>query len=152
MGILSDDGYDVRCTIQGQEVNETDAYGLTLVEAIYRGQNWRIVLRDLEWSDGALNQLQMFGQMGPTGTLKPFLGPIGDRWSAYCDALVLTAILGFPPTLPQSFTALTAGFAPNSQSQFLMTSKVRELGIELVLLPYQAVIGSETFSVPFTTT
>ncbi len=153
LGTLNDDGYELSATIAGQEVSETDAYGLTLVEAIYRGQNWRVRIRGMEWNKtGLLGLVQMFGQSGVAGTLTPVLANIGDRWSKYCQALVLTAILGNPPTTPQSLTAINAGFAPNSQSAWLHTSKVREMPLELILLPYSAVIGSTTFAVPFTST
>ena len=152
LGTLSDDGYAVSCTLAGQEVNETDAFGMTLVEAIYRGQNWRCRLRGLEWKTGLLAILQMFGMSGAAGTITPFLANIGDRWTKYCAPLVLTAILGNPPTTPQSFTATNAGFAPNSQSEFMMTSKVRELPLELVLLPYTITLNSQNYNVPFSAT
>lgn len=154
LGTLNDDGYELACSLNGQEVNETDAYGMTLVEAIFRGQNWRCRMRGLEWKSGLLAILQMFGTTGTLGdgNLTPTLLNIGDRWTKFCQALVLTAILANPPTTPQSLTALNAGFAPNSQSLFNMTSKVRELPLELVLLPYSATVNSLTVHVPFTVT
>lgn len=152
LGTLSDDGYQLRATVQGQEVNETDAYGQTLVEAIYRGLNWRVLLRGLEWKTGLLSALQMFGQTGAAGTLTPVLANIGDRWSKFCMPLVLTAILGNPPTTPQSLTAVNCGLAPQFQTEAIFTSKVRELPLECVLLPYSAVVGSSTVNVPFTST
>lgn len=149
-GTLSDDGYELSATIQGQEVNETDAYGMTLVEGIYRGQNWRCRLRGLEWKTGLLSVLQTFGQSGAVGTLTPILANIGDRFTKFALGMVLTAILGNPPTTPQSITAVNAQIAPNQQSSFNMTSKVRELPLELCLIPYSAVVGSATYNVPFT--
>lgn len=152
LGTLNDDGYDLACTVQGQEVNLSDAFGMTLVEAIYRGQNWKCRIRGLEWDKtGLLGILQMFGQR-VAGTLTPTLTNIGDRWTTYCKTLLLTAILGNPPTVPQTLTALTCGIAPNSQSNFLLTSKMREFPLELVLIPYAAVIGSSSHNVPFTIT
>lgn len=154
LGTQNDDGYELACTLPGQEVAETDAFGMTLVEAIYRGMNWRCRFRGLEWKAGLLAILEMFGTQGALGdgNLTPILTVIGDRWTKYCLPLVLTAILGNPPTKPSSLTATNAGFAPNSQSMFNMTSKVRELPLELTLLPYVFVSGSNTFVVPFTTT
>ena len=152
LGVQNDDGFQLLCTLQGQEVNETDAYGLTLVEAIYRGQNWRCRLRGLEWKSGLLNILQMFGQSGAVTTLTPVLQNIGDRWSKFCQTLVLTAILGNPPSTPATITSTNAGFAPQYQTEFMFTSKVRELPLELVFLPYAAVVGSITYNVPFTST
>ncbi len=156
LGTLSDDGYDLSCTIQGQEVNLSDAYGMTLVEAIYRGQNWRIRIRGLEWDKtGLLAILQMFGRTGSiTGrNLTPVLQAIGERWTKYCSTLLLTSILADPPAFPQTLTAINAGFAPNTTSNSLWTSKVREAPLELVLLPYTASgSGAGSLNVPFTTT
>ncbi len=153
LGTQHDDGFDLQATTQGQEVDATDAYGMTLVEAIYRGQNWRLRFRGLEWNKtGQLSLLQMFGQTGAAGTFSPTLANIGNRWSAFCQTLLLTAILSNPPTTPQTLTALTAGLAPQSQSSMLMTSKVREMPVEMVMLPYQTVVSSATVTVPFTCT
>lgn len=151
LGTQNDDGYELACTIQGQEVNESDAYGMTLVEAIYRGQNWRCRFRGLEWNkSGLLAILQMFGSQG--ANMNPILTSIGDRWTKFCQALVLTSILANPPSIPQSLTAVTAGFAPNSQTAFNITSKAREMPLEMVLFPYQTTIASVSYNVPFTCT
>ncbi len=163
LGVLNDDGFRLTCTVQGQEVNETDVYGLTLVEAIYQGQNWRCRLVGLEWSNtvvdpnkntrGLLGLLQMFGAGVANLPLEPILLNIGDRWSKFCQSLVLSAILSNPPTTPQSLTALGAGLAPQQASNTMMTSKVRELPLELVFLPYVAVSGSDSGRViPFSVT
>lgn len=155
IGTLSDDGYEMRVTLPGQEIAETDAWGLTLVEAITRGQNWRLLLRGLEWTAALIGMVKMFGTTGllSDGLLTPSLNTprtVGDRWTKYANTLTLTAILGNPPTTPSSLTALNAAFAPNTTSAFLMTSKMRELPIEMVLFPYQTVITSTTVIVPFT--
>jgi hypothetical protein len=152
MGTQNDDGYILGATFQGQEVNESDAYGLTLVEAIWRGVNWRIRLRGLEWNKtGLLGSMQMFGQTGSTSTLTPTLANIGDRWTKYCQTLLLTAILGNPPSIPQTLTATNAGLAPQSNTEMMFTSKLRELPLEFVLLPY-ASGGSASANTPFSTT
>jgi|SRR6516162_9643989 hypothetical protein len=150
-GTLSDDGYEIAATMQGQEVNETDAFGMTLVEAIFRGQNWRCRIRGLEWTEGLLASWLTFGQSNLMA-LTPILENVGDRWSKYGQSMVLTAILGNPPSTPQSLTALSTSIAPNSQSAFNMTSKMRELPLEFILLPYSTTVGSLTLDVPFTVT
>jgi hypothetical protein len=152
MGTQNDDGFNLSVQYQGQEINATDAYGLTLVESIWRGMNWRVRLRGLEANKtGLLALLQMFGQSGANTTLTPQLTAIGDRWSNYCKTLLLTAILGNPPTMPQTLTALSAGLAPGQTTDMLLTSKMREIPLELILLPYSAVVGSGSIIVPFTT-
>lgn len=155
LGTQNDDGFQLLGTYQGQEVNQSDAYGMTLVEAIYRGINWRMRFTGLEFNKaGILQLMQAFGSTGdPTTTITPTLTNIGHRFSAFAQALVLTSILGaYPPTMPQTLTALGAIVAPQSNFTYLMTSKYREAPFELVLLPYSATIGSLTRNVAFTTT
>lgn len=151
LGTQNDDGFVLLGTYQGQEVNASDAYGMTLVEAIWRGLNWRLRFRGLEFNRaGILASMQAFGSTGAVSTtLTPNLSNIGDRYSKFAKTLVLTAILGNPPTMPQTLTALTAIVAPQSNVEYLMTSKVREAPFEMVLLPYNVTAG---VNVPFTTT
>jgi len=153
LGTQNDDGFILSVQHQGQEINASDAYGQTLIEAIWRGMNWRLRLRGLEANKtGLLALLQMFGQTGANTTLTPKLANIGDRWSNYCYTLLLTAILGNPPTMPQTLTAVNAGLAPGQTTELMMTSKMREVPIEMILLPTSTVVGSGAFVVPFTTT
>lgn len=154
LGTQNDDGYVLAGQYTGQEVNASDAYGMTLVEAIWRGLNWRVRFRGLEFNKpGILASAQAFGSTGaPSTTFTPTLANIGDRYSRFGQPLVLTAILGNPPTFVQSLTASNAIVAPNSNVEYLMTSKVREAPFEMVLLPYQASVASLTPNLSFTTT
>lgn len=156
MGTQNDDGYVLAGTFQGQEVNASDAYGMTLVEAIWRGVNWRLRFRGLEFNKaGILASLQAFGSTGAESTtFTPTLANIGDRYSKFAKPLVLTAIIGsaYPPTMPQTLTATNAIVAPQSNVEYLMTSKVREAPLEMVLLPYLATVGSLSPNLSFTTT
>lgn len=154
LGTQNDDGYVLMGSYQGEEVNRSDAYGMTLVEAIWRGLNWRLRFRGLEFDRvGILASLQAFGSSGaPTLTFTPILSNIGDRFSKFANPLVLTAVLANPPTMPQTLTALGAIVAPQSNVQYLMTSKVREAPFEMVLLPYSFTAGSLTVNGSFTTT
>lgn len=154
MGMQNDDGFVLTGTFQGQEVNATDQGGMTLLEAIYRGINWRIRMRGMEFNAvGILAAMQAFGSTGaPTTTFTPTLANIGDRQSKFAQPLVLTAVLGNPPTMPQTLTATLAIVAPQSNVEYMMTSKVREAPFEFVLLPYRASVGSLTVNLAFTTT
>ncbi len=167
LGVQNDDGYVLTGAYTGQEVNLSDQYGMTLVEAIWRGLNWRLRFRGLEFNrPGILESMQAFGSTGaPQTTFTPILDNIGDRYSRYAKALNLSAIL---PVQPQgsafgasanpcfiaSLTAMNAIVAPQSNVEYLMTSKVREAPFELVLLPYTAsTVGSLTnIDLSFTTT
>ncbi len=156
LGTMNDDGYVLRGTYQGQEVNQSDAYGMTLVEAIWRGINWRMRFRGLEFNKpGILASMQAFGSSGNNSTtFTPVLQSIGNRFSAFAQALLLNSILGtYPPTMPSTFTALNAIVAPQNDVEYMMTSKVREAPFEMVLLPYSAVVTSNNVTATsFTTT
>jgi hypothetical protein len=65
LGTQNDDGFILAGAWQGQEVNQSDAYGMTLVEAIYRGLNWKMRFRGLEFNkNGILASIQAFGSSG----------------------------------------------------------------------------------------
>ena len=154
LGTQNDDGFALSVTFQGQEVNLSDAYGMTLCEVINRGLNWRLRFRSLEVNKtGFLSALQAFGQSGANTTLTPTLQNIGDRYSKFAQSLLLAAIIGasYPPTTPQTLTATNAIVAPQSSVEQLMTSKMREGPFEMVLLPYNSG-GSPSFNIPFSTT
>ena len=156
LGTQNDDGYVLLGQYTGQEVNQSDAYGMTLVEAIWRGLNWRLRFRGLEFNKpGMLNAIQALGASGnATTTFTPTLANVGDRYSKFAQTLVMTAVLGaYPPTMPATLTALSAIVAPQSNVEFMMTSKVREAPFEMVLLPYSSVVSStNNISTSFTTT
>lgn len=165
LGVQNDDGFVLMGNYTGQEVNQSDAYGMTLVEAIWRGLNWRMRFRGLEWNRrGMLASMQAFGSTGaPSTTFTPILDNIGDRYSRFSQPLILTAVLDVPvrsgntfvvnsgPTTPQGLTAVNAIVAPNSNVDYLMTSKVREAPFEMVLLPYTATVASLLVDLAFTT-
>lgn len=156
LGTQNDDGFALLGTYQGQEINASDAYGMALVEAIWRGLNWRLRFRGLEFNKpGLLTAIQAMGASGNMATtLTPTLANVGDRMSKFAQTLVLTAVLGaYPPSMPATLTALSAIVAPQSSVEFLLTSKMREAPFEMVLLPYSAVISStNNISTSFTTT
>ena len=156
LGTQNDDGFILAGTFQGQEVNQSDAYGMTLVEAIHRGINWKMRMRGLEWNKpGMLSAIQAFGSSGAAATtFTPTLQSVGDRYTRFAQALVLTSILGaYPPTIPSTLTALSAIISPQSNVEYMMTSKMREAPLELALLPYSAVVSSNNIiATSFTTT
>lgn len=156
IGTQNDDGYVLTGQYTGQEINASDQYGMTLMEAIWRGLNWRLRFRGLEWNrPGVLAAMQMFGSTGaPSTTFTPELQQIGQRYSAFGQPLVMTSILGlYPPTMPNTLTALSAVLAPNSNTEAMFTSKAREAPLEMVLLPYNTTVGSiSNVTVAFTTT
>jgi hypothetical protein len=145
LGILNDDGFELSMQAKAQEINDTDAYGMTLIEAIYRGQDWRIRFRAMEAAkDGLMTALLVFGATGAGMT--PKLGVIGRRFTDMARALQLNATVGTPAEgNPSTFDADQTIMSPANNTAMLLTSKVREVPIELVLLPFQ--VGNDI--IPF---
>lgn len=157
LGTQNDDGFVLMGSYVGQEVNQSDAFGMTLVEAIHRGINWRMRFRGLEFNrPGMLNAIQAYGSaVNIRTTFNPILAQIGNRASAFAQPLVLTSIIGTdPPTMPNTLTANGAIVAPNSNVEYLMTSKVREAPFEMIFIPFRvasAAVGTPA-NLSFTTT
>jgi hypothetical protein len=149
MGILSDDGYKITGTWLAQEIGSegTDAYGLTLLDFINRGQNWGLVVRGQDYAAGLLAALHQWGHVA-AATFDPILAQVGnDALNGFTSAIVLTATLSNPPTTPVSLTASNASLAPNNSTELLYTSKLRELPVSFVFLPYTASSNKVWFSV-----
>ncbi len=153
LGTMNDDGFILSGTWHGQEVNASDAYGMTLVEAVYRGLDWRLSFTALEFNQaGIASILNTFGG-ARVNDFSPILSNVGRLYSQYAGVLTLNAILGNPPTTPQTLTAASAVLAPEMNVPLLMTSKAREAPIEMVLLPYTVTVGTATlYNASFTTT
>jgi hypothetical protein len=153
IGILNDDGYVLSFVAKGQDINDTDQYGMTLIEGIYRGIDWRIRYRTKEWNTGVQAAFQIYGAAGTNPSPALGLGIIGRKYSAIALALVLTATTGTPSAAtPATLTASLALLAPNSNVDWAFTSKVREVPIEHICLPQSLTTGGGTFTVPWTTT
>ena len=80
LGMMNDNGFEVTLAMKAQEINETDAFGMTLLDYVYRGMDWRVRFTGKEWNrqgSGALmNALQPFGS-SPTGQLGPVVSRLG---------------------------------------------------------------------------
>lgn len=148
-GILTDDGFRLSMTPHAQEVRGTDAFAQTLLTCIYQGQDWRVIWRAKEWSAGAQKAFQIFGEQAGGVSPRPKLGIIARDFVDMAAALVLTATTGTPAAAaPASLTASLAILSPNANVDFELTSRVREVPIEQLLLPYAS--GSDV--IPFSTT
>ena len=149
LGILDDNGYEISFSPKGQDINDTDQFGMTLIEGIYRGQDWRIRFRSKEFgSAGLLKLLLAWGSIAVVAPApQAQLGTIGVTYSSLAKVLVLTVTAGTPAAgNPTSITASLSMNSPNNNISFLMTSKVRETPIETICLPYSDGAGH---NVPF---
>lgn len=149
LGVQDDSGYEISYSPKGQEINDTDQYGMTLIEGVYRGGDWRIRHKCMEWITGVFGALLQFGTGAATAAPNPALGVIGRKLSAIAQSLVLTATAATPAAaLPATLTAAQAVLSPNNNFSFQLTSKVRVTPVEYCCLPYLV----STNAIPFSTT
>jgi hypothetical protein len=152
IGILGDDGFELSFKPHMQMVNDTDQLGMTLAEIIYRGADCRLRFRTKEWKQGSQDIFHLFGSVTSGVAPAMTLGIIARKGSDLAGTLVLTSTIGTPAaTSPSTLTSTHALLSDNNVSM-PFTSKVRELPIELLLLPYTANVANTNYNLWFTTT
>lgn len=153
LGMMSDDGYILTATPLAQEVNDTDQFARTLIELIYQGMNFGIRCRTKEWNTGMQGAMQVYGAVSAVAAPAFAIGVIGRLGTAIAKALVLTSTTGTPAVAsPATLTASSSLLAPNNNLDMAFTSKIREVPLSFVCIPYSATIASTSYNVPWTTT
>lgn len=132
MGV-TEGGYTLGIVTHGEEISESDAYGQSLIEIIYRGATYTLTLNSLEYKAGSIAGFSFFGTLGTLGT------PMGRLGSALAGAVVLTSTASTPAaSTPASLSATRAILAPGYNVDLLFNSKLRRVPLQLRLLPSDA--------------
>jgi hypothetical protein len=108
-----------------EEVNNTDKYGKTSIDAIYQGGDWFAQFTCIEAPKG----LALFWPFGAFGVM----GIIGRLYYSMASSLVLTAISGVPAS--GSITAAQAILAPGYNTKLLYGPTLRKVPIRQKLFP-----------------
>ena len=131
---VTKDGYRLRFQPKLKRIDQTDAYGQTLVELINCGGDWSLSADSMEWKAGPMSALTQF--MGTLG----FLNNIGATASESAEALVMTVTAGSSAGLNgaavNTLTAFNAVLAPDSDISLLFDCTLREFPIRLQFLPF----------------
>ncbi len=115
-----------------QPIDNTDAYGGTYIDGVYRGAN--------AFFSGILDEYKAatIGTMWPSTIGGIFvLGVIGRLMSALASSLVFTAIAGIPAaTNPATITFGTAILAPGFPVKLLFGPRLRQIPLRQRLMAY----------------
>jgi len=153
---LCDEGYELQFTPQGENIENSDVYGGALLDGITRGHNasltftmksyQRALTNGLIWQFSA-NPLLM--QLGAQAAAIATGVPTGRLWSALAGEIVLTGQRNTPAYTVDAtaatnnvfgatsiMTAPLAILAPGQSINFMMNSKLRQVTLAMVLLPY----------------
>jgi hypothetical protein len=160
LGMSDDNGYEISYTTHADLVNRSDGYGMTLLDFVNQGADWRMRWRAIEWRDGSVraswpwggvagalnnNWDPLLGAVGtiagvpnqPIGNVGAGIAVAGSLGSQFEHAITLTATPGTPAeNKPQSIACEHCILSPNINLSSLYTSKARQIPLEYVLFPY----------------
>jgi len=130
----TNDGYTLGVSAKAEMIDSSDSYANTVLDYVYRGGQARLRFTAKEFTSGNQTILWPFGSFG---VLSSTSGPIGRLASDIASAFVLTSTAGTPAAAaPATQTASKAIISPDYETQTLFDSRLRQLPVELMLLPY----------------
>lgn len=140
---ITGNGYNIQQDTELEAIAETDAYGLSVIDGVFRGGQCFCDYSSKEYKAGSLAATWPYGgTIGGAGVLgiliNPGAGntPIGILASDLAKAFVLTSTAGTPAaTSPATLTGTLALLAANSNLGLMFNSKLREVPTRLRFYP-----------------
>jgi hypothetical protein len=146
---------DVGITGEGQKLNfetkleliqESDAYGQTIIDGVFRGGDVTADFESLAYKAGSLAAFWPYGNtLAGNGVLGVLVNPgasnvpIGVLASALAKAFVMTSVAGTPAAAtPATLTASLALLREGFPAALLFNSKLRRVPISLRFYPADA--------------
>lgn len=148
-GMATSGGKNLRFRTHERQIKDTDRYGDTRIDGIYRGIDAYLVVTFKEWN-AAVRSLIWPWSVPATPVFDGKLGLIGQVAFDVAKAIVLTPVALTPAAVltGQTFTASKAKLAPENDINILMGPDERDVPVIFDLLPYDdaGVIRMWTFS------
>jgi len=135
---ITEDGFDLIQALKEEVIDESDAFGGSLIDYIYRGGNVTIRCDSKEYKAGSMTPFWPWGG-GTMGRMRNSSNPIGALAANVAAALVLTSTANTPAaSAPASLTGTYSIIAPGQQGTLKFTSRLRRVPIFQALLPYDS--------------
>lgn len=145
---LTEDGFELRFRPEKQLVNQSDLYGDTILDAVYRGGNYMMAYNMIEYGSAVAAGVQWpYGPAVSTIPVDGVMGTVGmmDVASTKAKATILTAIAGTTAAAtPATLTASQSILAEGSEVSLQFVSKLRTVPIAKRLYPYSANAPQQT--------
>jgi|SRR5947209_6447683 len=126
---ITEQGYELQQDAQEETIGETDAYGLSVIDWIYRGGNVFLQFDSMAYKAGSITPFWPYGALG-------VMGVIGRLASDLALPMVLTSTTGTPAaSAPATLTATKSLLASNNPARLLYNSKLRHVPCRLRVLP-----------------
>lgn len=143
MGVM-EGGYEITAQVGAELIGETDKYGATVVDEVFRGyQSVALQCNALEYVAGVLlaafpyatGTIPGLGDIPMTGYLD--VGVVARLASAVAGAVILTATANTPAaTAPATLTASKAIIHESFDVKLVFDSKLRKIPLRFRLLPF----------------
>lgn len=141
-------GFELDIDYKHEQIDESDAYGQSLIESIVRGASVSLSATLKEYASGSKAVLWPLGN-SVLGVIQSTANPIGTLASDLAKSLVLTAAANTPAAAaPATLTASKAYIHPTYNPKLLFDSRLREVPIRMQFYPSETT-GTVTV---FTTT
>lgn len=129
---ICDEGYELQVEMHQETINQTDIFGDTMIDWVYRGMDFFLQAEFMEYKAGPVAASFPYGALGVQGV-------IGRLASDIATSLVLTATTGTPAAAtPATLTASKAILAPNWSSRASFHSRLRRLPVRFSLLAFDS--------------
>ncbi len=133
---ITDQGIELQQESGAENIEESDAYGTTLIDWVYRGGRVSLQFMSKAYKAGSTTPFWPWSALGR-------LGVIGRLASDVASATVLTATTGTPAAAaPATLTAGKSILAPNNPATLLFNSKLRQVPVRLACLAYDQGAGA----------
>lgn len=164
---IQNDGFRLRQEVHYEPIAESDHYGQSILDLIYRGGD--VYVEFLAKVYGAVTSVSAVSAFWPWGAglgiMQTFQAnsngasplPIGRLAYDLNHPLVLDAILGTPayPSsgagVPGSLTCSRTALAPNFRGELLFNSRLRQVPVSLISLPTESTATNITTTRWFST-
>jgi hypothetical protein len=132
---ITEDGYELQFDTAWEMINQSDAYGDSIIDGIFRGGSVYLQYLGLAYKAGSITPFFPWGALGQMQVIGTT--PIGRLASAVGSSMVLTSTAGTPAaTSPATATFLQSILAPNNPARLLYSSRLRKVPTRLLALPY----------------
>ena len=143
---FTQDGFSIQRVNHQEEINQSDIYGRTLLDAVYMGADTYIQTTCRTSTQGSRSAFWPFiafaGTWTELGQIYSTAHPIGTLATSNSTAsLALTAVANTPAATtadPATLTASKCALAPNFNGELLLSSRARSIPIRFALYPTDA--------------
>lgn len=135
-------GFNLNFTQKGEKLEESDLFGMTLIEVVGRGSQMTIDCICKVYA--AITRDALFPWAGAFGRVYNAALPIAGLASVAPDALIFTSVANTPAaSSPATLTAPCVTLSPDNNLQIVLNSTIREVPLRWdVIMTETAAVGS----------